>query len=264
MPPQPNRLAEALAGQGYLQYEADARIAAWAAAALAAAEPVIASDEARQAWLRCEGTWFAGVDVLPNASDGSVSDIPLEGRALEDLGAIGLSPGHWHAGQVSVTYPGYPRPKEGESAGAARYRMQRDAAHVDGLLPIGPARRRMLREPHMFILGIALNDAEARAAPLVLWPGSHRVMGAAFATAREAGMAVAAEGVDLTEAYVSARREVFASLPRVPVPLRPGEAIVLHRHMLHGIAPWTAPARENGRKVAYFRPQMAQSEAWFA
>ena len=79
-------------------------------------------------------------------------------------------------GQVSVTYPGYPRQDAGESDAQARYRRRRDAAHVDGLLPIGPHRRRMLKEPHAWILGLPVTECGAGAAPLVVWEGSHEVM----------------------------------------------------------------------------------------
>jgi hypothetical protein len=196
-----------------------------------------------------------------------VAGVPLAGAAIDTVAALGLAPAAWHAAQVSVTWPGYPRPGEGESAGAARYRRQRDAAHVDGLLPEGPARRRHLREPHAFVLGLPLTESHADAAPLVIWPGSHRLIGRALREAhdeaRTAKPAVAAGDVDLTDAYVPARRAAFDTCPRVPLPLRPGQAVLLHRHLMHGIAPWAAPPAREGRAVAYFRPELAEPEAWF-
>ncbi|RDC75501.1 hypothetical protein DLJ49_01325 [Rhodovulum sp. 12E13] len=217
----------------------------------------------RSGGLRCGGTWLAGVDLLPNAADGSVAGVPLAGASVEAVVALGLAPAAWHAAQVSVTWPGYPRPDAAESAGAARYRRQRDAAHVDGLLPEGPERRRHLREPHAFILGLPLTESHADAAPLVIWPGSHRLIGRALAAARAAGPSGPAGDIDLTDAYTAARRAAFDLCPRVPLPLRPGQAVLLHRHLLHGIAPWAAPPAPEGRGVAYFRPELAEPEAWF-
>ena len=56
----------------------------------------------------------------------------------------------------------------------------RDAAHLDGVLPVGSDKRRMVKEPHAWIVGLSLNAADAGAAPLVVWEGSHLVMGAAL------------------------------------------------------------------------------------
>ncbi len=55
---------------------------------------------------------------------------------------------------------------------AFRFRLNRDAAHLDGLLPIGPDKRRMVKEPHAWILGLPLNACGAGASPLVVWEGS--------------------------------------------------------------------------------------------
>ena len=81
-----------------------------------------------------------------------------------------------HRAQVSVTYPGYPRQDAGESDANYRFRRQRDAAHLDGLLPLGPDKRRHLQEPHAWRLGVALTRADADAAPLVVWDDSHAVI----------------------------------------------------------------------------------------
>ena len=82
--------------------------------------------------------------------------------------------------QISVVYPGYPCAMEGESAAAFNYRQRRDAAHVDGLLPEGPERRRHLREPHGFVLGLPLTQSSETASPMVVWEGSHKIMREAF------------------------------------------------------------------------------------
>jgi hypothetical protein len=57
---------------------------------------------------------------------------------------------------------------------------------------------------------------------------------------------------------------VFATCERIELPLQPGEACVLHRHLLHGVAPWggNAPAGEDGRMIAYFRPEFSTPSDW--
>jgi hypothetical protein len=158
---------------------------------------------------------------------------------------------------VSVTWPGYPKPREGEGEAAARYRQHRDAAHVDGLLAVGDARARMLKERHAYILGLPLTAAGPRASPLVVWEGSHEIMRAAFAAAFK-GIAPQDWGeVDLTDVYKSARQDAFDRCTRVELPAQPGEALLVHRLALHGVAPWHegAEASEEGRMIAYFRPE---------
>ncbi|MFT4706451.1 MAG: hypothetical protein ACI9TA_001827 [Reinekea sp.] len=223
--------------QGYEVLPIDPRVTAWARAAYQAA---IALDTSTR---RHRGTWFVGVDALPNAPDGAIGGVSMPFAHMAP---------DWHAAQVSIVYDGYPRHDAGESETAHRFRMNRDAAHMDGLLPEGPDKRRHLREPHAFIIGMALN--EATASPLVVWEGSHLVMGAAFAHIF-GGVDPADFGdVDVTDAYQNARREVFATCRRVEVPTAVGEAVVLHRHLIHGVAPWAGKAPAEGRIIAYFRP----------
>ena len=115
----------------------------------------------------------------------------------------------------------------------------------------------MLRERHAYILGLPLSEAGPEASPLVVWEGSHHIMHRAFDAAL-AGVAPQEWGkVDLTEIYQAARREVFETCRRVPVHAPPGGAYLVHRLALHGVAPWApgAEAPEEGRMVAYFRPQ---------
>lgn len=65
---------------GYTVFDYDPRTAAWANAALKVAREC-AADPALQGPdnLRHSGTWFVGVDALPNAADGSIGGIPLAG-----------------------------------------------------------------------------------------------------------------------------------------------------------------------------------------
>lgn len=252
---------------GFARVSYDPVLARWAEAVLPHARAAVA-DPDNAHWHVCEGTWFVGVDALANGPDGAVgASGPLAGRAVDRLRDLHGPLPDLHPAQVSVIHPGYPRPRAGESDAAFGYRARRDAAHVDGVLAEGPERRRFVREPHAFILGLPLTEADAEAAPLVVWAGSHEIMRAAF---REAFADVPPERwgeIDVTDIYGTARRRVFETCPRVPLPARPGEAVLVHRLALHGVAPWAsgAGAGPDGRMIAYFRPLIAGGvSAWLA
>lgn len=206
--------------------------------------------------LRCGGTWAVGLDLMPNPPDGSIGGVPLPWQVL------GLSPEPLHPAQISAVYPGYPQPSPDESAAAFRFRQTRDAAHLDGLLPIGPARQRMVKEPHAYILGLPLTDGPA--APLVVWEGSHRIMQAALRATFAPHPPEIWGDIDVTEAYQTARAEVFRRCRREEVPGRMGEAMLLHRHLIHGVCPWDNDVIGQGRLVAYFRPLMASVAEWMS
>jgi len=215
---------------------------------------------------QCENTWFVGLDVLSNDVQGRVAgSAPLSGAAVN---FIADTCGGWpalHRGQVSGVFPGYPRPRAGETEAGFRYRANRDAAHVDGVLGVGTPKRRFVQEPHAFILGLPLTRADRDAAPLVVWEGSHAVMQDAFRRAFATAQTTDLSEIDVTDAYQSARREVFETCPRVVVHAPPGAAIVVHRLALHGVAPWSngATAERTGRLIAYFRPPIAGGvRAW--
>jgi hypothetical protein len=240
---------------GWLRVARDPAIAAWAAAARPLAEAAVAASP--EPW-RCGGTWFVGVDALPNGPDGRMGDAPFPWASLP------LAPEPLHRGQLSTVRPGYPKPWDGEDAAAFRFRQTRDAAHLDGLLPVGPERRRMVKEPHAWILGLPLNDCGDGASPLVVWEGSASLMRDAMRAAL-AGHDPAVWGeVDVTGAYKAARAEVFRRCRRVEVPARPGEAVLLHRLTIHGVAPWApgASAPAAGRMIAYFRPLLPRVSDW--
>ncbi|MFB9149510.1 hypothetical protein [Roseovarius ramblicola] len=243
------------AGKGWAIFPPEPGVQAWARAARNAARVRMAEPERRQAGLACEGTWFVGLDCLPNDAAGCVAGVPLIGAARRAADAL-AGPLPLHAGQVSVVWPGYPRPRAGEGPAAFRYRQKRDAAHVDGLLPIGPERRRMLRERHAWLLGLPLTEVGAGASPLVVWEGSHHLMRRAFAAALDGIDPRDWADVDLTGTYQAARREAFETCRRVALVAPPGGAMLMHRMILHGIAPWRegATAPPEGRMVAYFRP----------
>ena len=243
--------ANAFEIDGFLRLSFDPRVAVWAEASHRVAMGL--EPEA----LRHGGTWQVGVDALPNAEDGSIDGVALQGP----WEGLVTPPKTWHRAQVSVVHPGYPRQDPDESDAAHRYRLNRDAAHVDGLLPEGPDRRRHLREPHAFVLGVPLNDATG--SPLVVWRGSHRIVQKAFAAAFSGVPAETWGDVDVTDIYQAARREAFETCERIELPAKPGEATLLNRHIVHGVAPWRADvAPPEGRMIAYFRPQLQDVRGW--
>ena len=115
-------MVSGLAERGWELFPAEAEVEAWARAALPVARERMADPEERGKWLRCAGTWFVGVDALPNDAAGRVGGSePLGGRAIAAVRALyGDLP--LHRGQVSAVHPGYPKPREGEGEAAFRYR----------------------------------------------------------------------------------------------------------------------------------------------
>ena len=224
----------------------------WVEAAADLADRVLSDPAERRRWLRHGGTWFVGVDALPTGPDGAAGEVRLPATVRARL------PGPLHPAQLSVVYPGYPRRDPEESEAAHRFRRDRDAAHLDGLLPVGPDRRRFALEPHAIICGLPLDPMDP--APLVVWEGSHRVLRERL---RAAVGKKPLDRVDLTDAYAAARREVFETCPRREISAPPGGVIWMHRLALHGMAPWRGPA-EGQRRVAYFRPQLVDPGRWLA
>ena len=89
---------------------------------------------------------------------------------------------------------------------------------------------------------------------------SHHILGAAFRRALAGTPQEHLHEVDITDIYQSARREVFETCPRIELPAKPGEAYVLHRHCLHGVAPWaeTASAGAGWTDDRLFPPGMCR------
>ncbi len=249
------------ARKGWRKFPADPALLAWAKAAL---EP---AKEAAQApknahWHQCEGTWFVGVDALENDAAGRIAGVPFGGAAYAFAQSF-FGPLAQHRAQVSVVYPGYPKARAGESAAGLAYRVKRDAAHLDGL-KLGNNKRRFMDEYHAYILGVGLTGCSQDASPLVVWEGSHEVLRNVLQKALQDTPPARWHEVDLTEAYHAARRKIFEQCQRVEVSAQPGEAYVVHRFALHGVAPWGvgASAPDAGRMVAYFRPALADRTAW--
>ena len=139
----------------------------------------------------------------------------------------------------------------------------RDGAHLDGLLPVGPMRRRKFMEPHGVIVGIALDDSRGGRSPLVVWEGSHLRLLDMMRTALRDVPEPQMSDIDLTDIYATTRKACFAECPRVELGVKPGQMIVLHRALLHGIAPWGSPTAQP-RRAVYFRPELPTITDWLA
>jgi len=244
--------------KGWEFFPFDDALATWVAIVAPEARSCASDAEFQRRWLRHGQTWFAGVNVLPNDAEGRVGGSgPLPGLAVEVAEALyGKLP--WDAGQVSVVYPGYPKRDVSESEASHRYRLRRDAAHVDGLLPEGPGRRRFIREPHSFILGIPFTACGAGASPMVVWEGSHEIIRQALCGKLAGHDPMKWSDADVTDTYHAARRQIFSTCRRTELSAKPGEAYLIHRLALHGVAPWSdwATAPSEGRGVLYFRPEL--------
>lgn len=253
--------------QGWCKFPFEQSVMDWVSNALPHARAAVEAPE-NDVWFRCGRTWFVGVNALPNAPDTSVGDAgPLSGTVRTFIDEVlGCGDLGWDQAQVSVCYPGYPQAYEGETEAAFRFRVKRDAAHVDGLLREGPEARRFLREHHAFILGLPMAEADPSASPVVVFEGSHELMRKRFADFFADAPPKSWAGMDMTEAYHAARREAFETCPRVTVPARPGEAYLIHRLALHGMAPWGegAEAGPDGRMVCYFRPETGDPAGWLS
>lgn len=257
--------------KGWCKFPHDKHVADWIASALPYARAAVTDPDFAE-WHRYEGTWFAGVNALPNDAAGAVPDgPPVSGQAVDFIrDALGLADlgksMPWDRAQISVCYPGYPKPMPGESKAVFDFRRNRDAAHVDGLLREGTDRRRRLKEYHAFIFGIPLVEYSKDAAPFSLWEGSHLIFGDWF---RETFADLPSERwgeIDITDEYQRTRSKVFETCRRVTVHAKPGEAYLAHRQILHGMATWgeKAEAGPDGRMIAYFRPALTDSARWLA
>ncbi len=249
----------ALQTDGFAVYDFDPQVLSWANAAMPLAHAALRDEQLLKQWMICEGTWFVGVDALNTGPTGEAGDTPLDGEVIRDL--IEYLPANtpMHKAQLSVVYSGYPKPRDQESDAAFRFRLKRDAAHVDGLHAIGPDRRRHLSEYHAYLLGLPLTDCGPDAGPLVVWKSSH--LKVQNWLKQELGNLSPDDWgqIDLTDGYQSLRKEIFDTCERVEIYRKPGEAVIMHRHVLHGIAPWRNAATDNstGRMIAYFRPEIS-------
>jgi hypothetical protein len=260
----PADLEPRLRDAGWVRFPPGEALVHWSTAARRVVEAIASSPDAAR-WYRHGRTWFAGVNLLPNDDTGALAGGPaLEGNAIDLCrNLVAPQPLRFDRGQVSICFPGYPQRDPEESESSHRYRLVRDAAHADGLHAEGPDRRRFVREHHGFILGIPLGAVGPSQSPVVVWEGSHLIIREALRAAVAHADPTQWAAVDITEAYHAARRRVFETCRRVEIVAQPGEAYVIHRLALHGIAPWTAPEAAP-RTVIYFRPVLDEPQAWLA
>ncbi|MEO0342226.1 MAG: hypothetical protein AAF198_02195 [Pseudomonadota bacterium] len=251
---------------GYRIYPPDPRLLDWVKTARPIAQKLAEDPKLKSDWLRHGRTWFAGVNIFPNDENGTWPAGPaLDGDVIEAARALCPFDIRWDTAQISIPYQGYPKQDPTETNTNHRFRKDRDAAHLDGLLPIGPKRRRHMEEYHAFVLGLPLNDAPRNAAPLVVWKGSHKIihkwlMGKFASTPPDAW-----RDLDLTDSYADIRRHIFESCDRITIGADLGGSYLVDRFTLHGVAPWpeTFPGPEEGRIVAYFRPHWrGDLQAW--
>lgn len=252
---------------GWCAFAAEPNVRAWVDAVAPLARGIAKDPTHTNAWLRHQQTWFVGVNILPNDGQGAIANGPaLTGAAMDwvrqTYGPMALEPA-----QMSVISPGYPLQDPDESDANHKFRRDRDAAHVDGLLPIGPMKRRHLMEQHAYVLGIPLTQADTMASPMVIWEGSHIIMREAFVRAFKDRPPKQWSDVDVTDLYKTTRKQCFEVCERKVVHVPVGGAYVLHRHALHGVAPWgsDAQADPDGRIIAYFRPELPKgNNAWLS
>ena len=81
----------------WCRFDYDADLAEWIQHALPKARDAV-SAQANSQWLRCGGTWFAGVNVLPNSPGGAIDNSgPLPGSAVEFIvKELGLTDFAWY------------------------------------------------------------------------------------------------------------------------------------------------------------------------
>ena len=240
---------------GWAKLPYDPQLATWAGCTRTIAIEAASKRENRANWLRCQGTWFVGVDVLQDYT-------PLAGPVLKaTVYAVGQDEVKLGPGQISTCYKGYPKQDVNETDGMFNYRRNRDFAHLDGLKAVGPNRARKMDEFHGFILGIPLNETPPNAAPFVIWEGSHLIFRDMLEKAYAGIPPDEWHKMDITEIYQETRTEIFKICKRVEIHAHPGEAYIAHRFALHGMAAWDEELNgpDEGRIVAYFRPNIDQN-----
>lgn len=248
------RVLTDLAQKGWALFDPDPELAPWVKAAQIAGAAALVDPHMREQWLVCGDTWFVGVDALPTTPDGTINDVPFCGQA-SDFIATQFRNTPLHPAQLSITWPGYPKPRIGETDGAFAYRQKRGAAHLDGLQPHGPQKRRRYSEFHAYILGIPLTDVLAQESPTCVWEGSHHMVQSLLATKLGPHDPLHWPQIDLTDAYQDLRAQIFETCPQRDVICQKGQAFIMHRHLLHGVGPWLGTTQNDaGRQIAFFRP----------
>ena len=247
---------------GWIKFDFDHRVAHWANVANSKITSKLKNKTIFENNLTCQGTWFVGVDALDNNPDGALGETPLSGpfeTLMKSSEVCDL-----HSAQVSIIFEGYPKPRDQESQSSFNFRLKRDAAHVDGLIADFPGGPRKLKEPHAYVLGIPINQAPKGASPVVVWEGSHQLMAKAFERFFLNRKPEEWRDLDVREVYSETRKSVFEKCKRRVLHANLGESYVIHRLCLHGISPWEPQTKNfsEGRKIAYFRPELQDLAAW--
>ena len=251
---------------GWAAVSCDAQMLNWTRLAKEITMQKLDSISSKKGQLRCGGTWFVGVNFLNNDPSGRLNNISFKGDAVK---AITTRYGElffgWDEAQISICYEGYPRQDENEPPGAFEYRKNRFGAHIDGILPVGEAKRRFAREFHAFIFGVPLVDCNEHTSPVVVWEGSHHIIREYISKALSNIPVNRWKNEDITEIYNSARREVFFKCKQKTILVPLGGSYIMHRFTLHGIMPWREKEKlkECGRMIAYFRPTFKEPKLWF-
>jgi len=255
-----------LALQGWGQLPVSTELEAWQNYTLPFALQRMQAPDLQQ-WWRYQNTWFVGVNALPNDTNGALDTGPsLPTDLLKQLtDYVACTELALDQAQISACMPGYPKACADEPAASFAFRTQYYAAHLDGLRPLGPERRRHLTEQHSLILGIPLSNHLPEAGPVMVWPGSHKLiqawLQAEFANVPEPQWLEK----DLTHGYQSVRRHILETIQPEPIYTPPGGAYIIHRHAIHGQGLWPeniANVGNNGRIIAYFRPHLHKPTDW--
>ena len=253
--------------RGWLKFDFDPVLNDWVDWTLPYAKQCL-SDESLAEWWRYQNTWFVGVNALANDKEGSIDSGPvLSGVAVDFMRQwLNFSLQDLDQAQVSAIFSGYPKPHHSDSEAGFKYRLNRDAAHVDGLLKLGANGERYALEYHQYILAIPLNSVSALASPLVLWEKSHLLMRDRFQKFFDQYQKSEWPSTAVNEIYQQTRREIFMNFKRIEVSVQPGQALLIDRHMLHGTSPWRAEQGQDecGRLIAFFRPQYKSMQDWLA
>ena len=227
---------------------------------------------------RSGNTWFIGTNFLDNGSDGNINGVSMSSGLWSQIsGKFGQGVEYWDPGQVSIFWQGYPKNDSRETEKAFKYRLNKYASHVDGLLPIGPKKRRFAKEYHAFILGLPVINSMAGSAPLVVWEGSHIIFRDLFRRLYNRVSETELRNLDITEMYQKCRTKVFSTCPIRKIFSDHNQPYVLDRHLLHGVVQWKTNKMHSskkcpndgiqfdplsGRIVIYFRPSYKSPMDW--
>ena len=258
--------------KGWVKFDYNATIDNWVNQARPFVKQAMEHDD-NQHWWRCGNTWFVGVNLLPNDNQGNIGDGFLSGEVNDFIQQYFIMPEKgFDRAQISTCVPGYPQPSVNESGTAFNFRLNKDAAHVDGVLPIN--KRRFLQEYHAFILGIPLTDIDINTSPFVIWEQSHSIIEQTFSQRFNNIPYHQWQHEDITECYKSARQQVLDSCKRRVIEAKVGEVYFAHRLSVHGMTRWKQTENtsehnkttKSNRTICYFRPnyQIEELEVFLA